>query len=67
VIFTSPSQHEIPVVPLPVPEPKVEPLIKHAFGEISVRFVKQHLHDQALVVSQPTSPHEGRLGGWDAG
>ena len=28
-----PGQDEIPVVPFPVPQPKVETLIRHAFGE----------------------------------
>jgi hypothetical protein len=53
---SGPSQDEIPVVPFPVPESKVEPLIRHAFGEISVRLVTQRLRDHALVVGEPRSP-----------
>ena len=48
------SQHGIPVVPFPVPEPNVQPLISHALGEISVRLVIQRLHNHALVVSRPS-------------
>jgi hypothetical protein len=52
---SGPSQDEIPVVPFPVPEPKVEPLLRQAFGKISVRLVTQRLHDHALLVSQPSA------------
>jgi hypothetical protein len=50
-----PSQDEIPVVPFPVPQPKVEPLIRHAFGEISVRLVTNRLRECAIVVSEPSA------------
>ncbi len=48
-----PSQDEIPVVPFPVPQPKVEPFIRQAFGEISVRLVTNRLRERAMVVSEP--------------
>jgi hypothetical protein len=50
-----PSQDEIPVVPFPVPQPKVEPLIRQAFGEISVRLVTNDLRERAMVVSEPSA------------
>jgi hypothetical protein len=44
---------EIPVMPFDVPEPNVEDFLKFAFRQISVRLVKQELHDQVLVVIEP--------------
>ena len=44
---------EIPVMPFDVPETNVEDFLKFAFRQISVRLVKQELHDQALVVIEP--------------
>jgi hypothetical protein len=44
---------EIPVMPFDVPEPNVEDFLKFAFRQISVRLVKQELHDQPLVVIEP--------------
>jgi len=49
------GQDKIPVVPFPVPEPKVETLIRRAFGEISVRLVTHRLSGRALVVSEPSA------------
>jgi hypothetical protein len=40
-------------MPFDVPEPNVEDFLKFAFRQISVRLVKQELHDQALVVIEP--------------
>jgi hypothetical protein len=50
-----PGQDEIPVVPFPVPEPKVQTLIRHAFGEISIRLVTHRVSERALVVSEPSA------------
>jgi hypothetical protein len=41
---------EIPVFPFDIPEPKVEDFMRHAFGRISFRLVRQDLGDHSLVV-----------------
>jgi hypothetical protein len=48
------ARGEIPVVPFDIPEPSVEDFIKHAFRRISVRLVTQDLHDQLLMVIEPS-------------
>jgi hypothetical protein len=50
-----PGQDEIPVVPFPVPQPKVETMIRHAFREISVHLVTHRLSERTLVVSEPSA------------
>jgi len=47
------TQGEIPVLPFDIPEPNVEDFIRHAFRRISVRLVRQDLHDRVLVVIEP--------------
>jgi hypothetical protein len=46
---------EIPVVQFDLPEQNVEDFIRHAFTRISVRLVRQDLHDKVLVVTEPSS------------
>ena len=53
IVESGKTGDEIPVMPFDVPEPNVEDFLKFAFRQISVRLVKQELHDQALVVIEP--------------
>jgi len=49
---------DVPVVPFDLPEASAEGFIRHAFSRISVRLVTQPLHDQALVVTEPSSTED---------